>query len=183
MRRKEIKNMFKRGNIVRFRCGFRGEKNDPCVGKLGVIDHGDDDGYMVYDMETGSLSGWWYEGYLKFVSEGSEDEIKKCEEKAKIREDRDENLDYIKEKIVSGDLSLSATSILKLFHEIGYISPFERNGEYFCLSSDWNILYPIFVAIFNKDYNTMIEKQSIFQENCRDKYVANAIKFYNKVNN
>ena len=34
----------------------------------------------------------------------AEDEIKKCEEKAKIREDRDENLDYIKEKIVSGNV-------------------------------------------------------------------------------
>lgn len=184
--------MLKRGSIVKFKCGFWGDVNAYETNRLGVIEYsygeeyGDGTiygGYSVLDMETGNSSAWWCEDYLEFISEGGEDEIKKCEEKAKIREDRDENLDYIKEKIVSGDLSLSATSILKLFHEIGYISPFERNGEYFCLSSDWKILCPIFVAIFNKDYNTMIEKQSIFQENCRDKYVANAIKFYNKVNN
>lgn len=184
--------MLKKGSIVKFKCGFRGNVNAYETNRLGVIEYsygekyGDGNingGYRVLDMETGGSSVWWDEAYLEFISEGGEDEIKKCQEKAKIIEDRNKNLDYIKEKIVSGDLSLSATSILKLFHEIGYISPFERNGEYFCLSYDWKVLYPIFVAIFNKDYNTMIEKQSIFKESCRDKYIVNAIKFYNKVNN
>jgi hypothetical protein len=183
--------MLKRGSIVKFKCGFWGDVNAYETNRLGVIEYsygeryGDGNingGYSVLNMETGSSSCWWDEDYLEFISEGGEDEIKKCKEIAKIREERNKNLDYIKEKMVSGELNLSATSILKLFHEIGYISSFERNGEYFCLFSDWRSLYPIFVAVFNKDYDTMIEKLSIFKEKYRDQYIANAIEFYNKVN-
>lgn len=184
--------MLKRGNIVKFKCDLQGNVNAYETNRLGVIEYsygekygdGNINGdYRVLDMETGNSSAWWYEDYLEFISEGGEYEIKKCKEKEKIIEERNKNLDYIKEKMVSGDLNLSSTSILKLFHEIGYISSFETNGEYFCLCSDWIRLYPIFVAVFNKDYDTMIEKLSIFKESCRDKYIANAIEFYNKVNN
>lgn len=181
MRRKEIKNMFKRGNVVRFRCGFRGEKNDPCVGKLGVIDHGDDNGYMVYDMETGSLSGWWYKGYLKFVSEGSEEEVIKCEMTARAFEEKARDLEYIK-KIFKNKGKLSEISLLTLFNEIGYQSSFVSNGEFFCLSQDWYTLCPIFKAIFNEDYEGMIEALKVFKEEYREKYTVKAIKLYNKIN-
>ena len=78
---------------------------------------------------------------------------------------------------------LSASSILKLFHEIGYTSSFERNGEYICLFDDWRNLCLLFVAIFNKDYGAMIKALNVFKEEHRDKYSANAIEFYNRINN
>ena len=79
--------MFKKGNIVRFKCGFWGDTNDPETGKLGVIEYSYGEkfgngniygGYSVLDKETGGASSWWDEDKLEFVSEGSLDEIEKC---------------------------------------------------------------------------------------------------------
>ena len=97
--------MFKRGNIVKFKCGFWGDINSPKTGKLGVIEYSYGEkygngkicgGYSVLDRETGGSSSWWDEDKLEFVSEGSEYEIKKCKEIANIIKERNENLDYIK---------------------------------------------------------------------------------------
>ena len=85
--------------------------------------------------------------------------------------------------MLNRNLNLNPSSILKLFHEIGYTSSYERNGEYFYLLGDWENLYLVFVAIFNKDYDSMIKSLNVFKEERRDKYVANAIEFYNRVNN
>lgn len=184
--------MLKKGNIVRFKCGFWGDPNAYETNRLGVIEYSYGErygngevygGYCVLDKETGSGSSWWDEDYLEFVSEGGEDEIKKCKEIAQTIKERNEDLDYIKEEMLNGNLMLSGSSILKLFHEIGYTSSFERNGEYFCLFSDWRNLCLVFVAIFNKDYDSMIKALNVFKEEHRDKYMANAIAFYNKVNN
>ena len=132
--------MFKKGNIVRFKCGFWGDIKSPETGKLGVIEE-ISGGYKVLDKETGASSAWWKNEYLEFVADGSEEEIKKCKEIAKRNKQKNENIDYIKEMILK-DEDLGATSVLKLFHEIGYTSPFERNGEYFCLFDDWIALSP-----------------------------------------
>ena len=57
--------MFKRGNIVKFKCGFWGDINSPKTGKLGVIEYSYGEkygngkiggGYSVLDRETGSSS-------------------------------------------------------------------------------------------------------------------------------
>ena len=132
--------------------------------------------------ETGGSSAWWHEEYLEFVSEGSEDEIKKCKEIANIIKERNENLDYIKSEILKENLNLAGSSILKLFHEIGYISAFERNGEYYALYSDWAALSPIFVALFNKQYDIMVKCLNVFKEEYRDNYKKMAINFYNRIN-
>jgi len=183
--------MLRKGNIVKFKCGFWGDPNSYETGRLGVIEYSYGErygngetygGYCVLDKETGGSSSWWNESYLEFVSEGGEDEIKKCKQIAQTIHERNENLDYIKGEILNGNLALSGSSILKLFHEIRYTSPFERNGEYVCLYSDWRKLYPLFAAIFNKDYNLMLEALNVFKEECRDKYTANATAFYNRVN-
>ena len=183
--------MFKRGNIVKFKCGFWGNINSPETGKLGVIEYsygeryGNGDvygGYSVLDKETGGSSSWWDEEKLEFVSEGSEDEIKKCKEIANTIKERNENLDYIKSEILKGNINLAGSSILKLFHEIGYTSAFERNGEYYALYSDWAALSPIFVSLFNKQYDIMIECLNVFKEECRDKYKEMVIDFYNRSN-
>ena len=132
--------MFKRGNIVKFKCGFWGDTNSPETGRLGVIEYSYGEkygngeiggGYSVLNKETGGSSAWWNDEYLEFVSEGSEDEIKKCKEIANTIKERNENLDYIKSEILKGNLNLAGTSILKLFHEINYISAFDINGECF----------------------------------------------------
>lgn len=183
--------MFKRGNIVRFKCGFWGEPDSMEIGKLGVIEysygerygnsniHG---GYSVLDRETGGSSAWWHEEYLEFISEGGEDEIKRCKEIASTIKERNENLEYIKSKILKGNLNLAGSSILKLFHEIGYTSAFERNGEYYVLYSDWSTLSPIFIALFNKQYDIMTECLNVFKEECRDKYKEMVVDFYNRIN-
>lgn len=183
--------MFKRGNIVKFKCGFWGDVNSPETGKFGVIQYsygeryGNSEsggGYSVLDKETGGSSSWWNEEYLELVSEGSEDEIRKCKEIANTIKERNENLDYIKSEILEGNLNLAGSSILKLFHEIGYTSAFKRNGEYYALYSDWATLSPIFVALFNKQYAKMIECLNVFKEEYREKYKENVIIFYNKIN-
>ena len=183
--------MLKRGNIVRFKCGFWGDENDPETNKLGVIEYSYGEkygngeiggGYHVLDKETGCGSAWWHEDKLEFVSEGGEDEITKCKEIAETIKERNENITYIREEIIKGNLGLSGSSILTLFHEIGYTSPFERNGEYYCLASDWEMLHPIFVAVFNKNYDGMLESLNVFKEEYRKKYKTKAIEFYNKVN-
>ena len=183
--------MFKIGNIVRFKCGFWGDINSHETNRLGVIEYsygeryGNGDvygGYSVLDKETGSSSSWWDEDYLEFVAEGGKDEIAKCKEIAASIKKRNEDLDYIKSEIIEGKFNLNSSSILKLFHEIGYTSSFEINGEYFCLFNDWRSLFPVFVAIFNGDYDTMIESLNVFRGKYIEKYKANAIEFYNKVN-
>ena len=184
--------MLKRGNIVRFKCGYWGEPDSYATGRLGVIEYSYGErygngnvygGYCVLDKETGSSSSWWDEDYLEFVSKGGEDEIKKCKKIAQTIKERNEDLDYIKKEMLNRNLNLNPSSILKLFHEIGYTSSYERNGEYFYLLGDWENLYLVFVAIFNKDYDSMIKSLNVFKEERRDKYVANAIEFYNRVNN
>lgn len=183
--------MLNKGNIVRFKCGFWGDPDSYATGRLGVIEYSYGErygngeiygGYCVLDKETGGSSSWWNEEYLEFVSEGGEDEIKKCKETAQTIKERNEDLDYIKEEILKGNVFLSTTSMLKLFHEIGYTSAFERNGEYYALFADWQALAPIFVALFNKDYDSMIKSLDIFKEEYRDKYKINVVEFYNRVN-
>lgn len=184
--------MFKKGNIVRFKCGFWGDTNAPETGKLGVIEYSYGEkygngevngGYSVLDKETGAPSSWWDEDKLEFVSDGGYEEIKKCHEIAKQIKSRNENLDYIKNEIVSGNTSLSGSSILKLFHEIGYKSAFERNGEFFILAEDWIALNQIFVALFNNEYDRMIECiNSSFKEEYREKYIEKATEFFRRIN-
>lgn len=183
--------MLKRGNIVKFKCGFWGDENASETNKLGVIEYSYGErygngeiggGYHVLDKETGCGSAWWDEDKLEFVSEGGEDEITKCKEIYNSIKKRNEDMTYIREEILKGNLGLSASSILTLFHEIGYTSPFERNGEYYCLASDWEMLHQIFVSIFNKKYDDMIESLNAFREEYRDNYKIKAIEFYNKIN-
>lgn len=182
--------MLQKGNIVKFKCGFWGDVNAPETNRLGVIEYsygeryGDgkvSGGYSVLDKETGSSSAWWDEDKLEFVNEGSENEITLCKQIAQEIKTQNEDLNYIRDRILKTS-TLSSTSILKLFHEIGYVSSFERNGEYFCLWGDWECLYPIFVAIFKQDYDAVIEAASVFKAEYREKYKANIIDFYNRIN-
>lgn len=184
--------MFKKGNIVRFKCGFWGDTNDPETGKLGVIEYSYGEkfgngniygGYSVLDKETGGASSWWDEDKLEFVSEGSLDEIEKCYVIKKENTARHEDLNFIRNEILNGNTSLSGTSILKLFHEIGYTSAFERNGEFYALTMDWISLNPIFVALFNNEYNKMIDYiNNVFKEKYRGDYVLKATEFFHKIN-
>lgn len=184
--------MFKKGNIVKFKCGFWGDTNAPETGKLGVIEYSYGEkygngkiygGYSVLDKETGGSSSWWDEDKLEFISEGSIEEIEKCYSiKEKITA-RHEDLNFIRNEILNGNTSLSGTSILKLFHEIGYTSAFERNGEFCALTMDWIQLNPIFVALFNNEYDKMVKCiNSNFKEEYRNKYIEKATEFFHKMN-
>lgn len=177
---------FKPGNIVRMIDTYwHGELNESRneIGKLFVIEEVSGMQYGIINMETGSSSYWWDNSQLEFVSEGSLDKIKKCKKIKNDIENRNNDLNYIKDEILKGNiLDLSTTSILKLFHEIGYHSAFERNGEYYALITDWLSLFRIFDALFNQKYDDMIEALKVFKENYRKEYMANAILFYNKMN-
>ena len=105
--------MLKRGNIVRFKCGYWGEPDSYATGRLGVIEYSYGErygngnvygGYCVLDKETGSSSSWWDEDYLEFVSKGGEDEIKKCKKIAQTIKERNEDLDYIKKEMLNRNL-------------------------------------------------------------------------------
>ncbi len=182
---------FNKGNIVRFKCGYWGDEKAPETGRLGVIEYSYGErygngeiygGYSVLDKENGNSSSWWEEEYLEFVSGGGIEEIEKCKEIYRKRKEQQESIEYIREKILSDGMGISTNSVLKLFKEIGFVSSFERNGEYFCLESDWLKLYPIFHSLFSRKYDEMIKALDIFKEEYREKYKAKAIDFYNKVN-
>lgn len=79
--------MFIHGNIVRLKCGFWGEPDPYLTGRLGVIEYSYGEiygtgecygGYKVADIETGESSAWWDEDYLEFISDGSDEEVKKA---------------------------------------------------------------------------------------------------------
>ena len=99
--------LFEPGNIVKMIDTYwHGDLNEPRdeIGKLFVIKEVSGTQYGIINMENGNSSYWWDNSQLEFVSEGSLDEIKKCE---KIRDDiekRYNDLDYIKEEILEGNI-------------------------------------------------------------------------------
>lgn len=182
---------FKPGNIVRkIDTYWHGDLNESRsdIGKLCIVKYsygekyGDGTcygGYSIIDMETGSSSSWWDESCLEFVEEGSIELINQLKEKRNRIEEKQNDLNWIKENFSS---DLSANSILALFHKIGYKCAFESNGEYYALMTDWLKIYPIFDAIFKKDKNQMMELvDKIFKEDFKEKYKNSFSSFYEEV--
>lgn len=147
--------------------------------------HGDDRihyKYSVINYDTGVGFAWVYDDAVKYISEGGDAAFEHCRRMEEFTTKRNEDINYIKSRVLNNE-SLSAQSILKLFHEIDHFSSFEQNGEYLRLFDDWKALRPIFIAAFNKDYNAMIGGLDVFSPRYRDEYKEKAVVFYNKINN
>ena len=147
-----MEQKFERGNKV-----MDGKKEAIIVGsyadKYGGSNRKD---YTIMFCETGSTMSWMHESQLQFVEDGGEFLF----EQAKVNHDRilkqNLDIDFIKENLNGG---LSSDSILFLFDMIGFKSAFLRNGEYYVLMVDWQILKPVFQHIKNAE--TIKDAESI----------------------
>ena len=182
---------FKPGNIVKMIDTYwHGSLNESRkdIGKLFVIEYsygekyGNGQCYGVYSilsMENGSSSSWWDDSQLEFVEDGSVDLIEELKMKYKELTNQQKDIKWIKEHFSE---SLPTDSILTLFHKIGYESAFERYGDFYCLVKDWLSFYPVFLLLFDKEFDSMIK---IFEteknEKYRDKYLRNFIALYNEI--
>lgn len=182
---------FKRGNIVKIKEAFH-PWDDSDVGKLAVIEYSYGEkygngecygGYFIIKQDDGSSSAWWDEHKLEFVSDGGEEEIKKCKLRYEEITNKEKDLEYIKNKILNKEYNLSSISIIKLFEEIGFESSFLVNGEYLALFRDWVLFSELFINIFNKEYDKMINFiNNRIKEEKREEFKEKVIKLYNKVN-
>ena len=182
---------FKPGNIVKMIDTYwHGSLNESRkdIGKLFVIEYCYGEkygngkcygGYSILSMENGSSSSWWDDSQLEFVEDGSVDLIEELKMKYKELTNQQKDIKWIKEHFSE---SLPTDSILTLFHKIGYESAFERYGDFYCLVKDWLSFYPVFLLLFDKEFDSMIK---IFEteknEKYRDKYLRNFIALYNEI--
>lgn len=182
---------FKPGNIVKMIDTYwHGSLNESRkdIGKLFVIEYSYGEkygngkcygGYSILSMENGSSSSWWDDSQLEFVEDGSVDLIEELKMKYKELTNKQKDIKWIKEHFSE---SLPTDSILTLFHKIGYESAFERYGDFYCLVKDWLSFYPVFLLLFDKEFDSMIK---IFEteknEKYRDKYLRNFIALYNEI--
>lgn len=182
---------FKPGNIVKMIDTYwHGSLNESRkdIGKLFVIEYSYGEkygngkcygGYSILSMENGSSSSWWDDSQLEFVEDGSVDLIEELKMKYKELTNQQKDIKWIKEHFSE---SLPTDSILTLFHNIGYESAFERYGDFYCLVKDWLSFYPVFLLLFDKEFDSMIK---IFEteknEKYRDKYLRNFIALYNEI--
>lgn len=195
--------MFKRGNVVKLKYGFRGEPLEENSNNIRVIEYSYaekyggkiTDDYCLIDPETGCSSAWWDEDKLEFVEEGGIEKIEECYKNKEKYIAKCESIDYIKECILN-KIPLNSISILELFKKIEYDSGFNRNGEYFTLFSDWNHFKPIFICIFNNNYDEMISyindtydryeafpSLRPFVSSAKEILINKAARFFNEVNN
>ena len=149
-------------------------------GKTVIIDKGEGS-YSVTEI-NGCGGGAWISGNeLEFVRHGTKEDREMVTRNSEEVHRMFSDLNWIKENWIRN--RFSATSILSLFHAIGYNSSFERNGEYFVLYEDWEDLYPIFNAIMNREYEkAIVETMKTFRPECVDKYIPGVIALYRKVN-
>jgi len=104
--------------------------------------------YTVMFPEDGNTISWYREDELILIDEGGEHLIKETEAKLDCLITQQSDIDYIISILDSGELS--STSIITLFNLIGYdCRGYTKHGEYYCLYSDANKLYPAFLHIKN----------------------------------
>lgn len=181
---------FKPGNIVKKIDTYWCDPNDPRddIGKLYVIEYSYGEkygngtcygGYSIIDIETGASSAWWKDSCLEFVEKGNVNLITQLKEKRKQLAESQQNINWIKDNF---KYSLSANSILALFHKVEYNSTFEKNGEYYTLMVDWMALYPIFKALFEKNKLQMIKLiEETFVKKYKETYINNFSKLYDEI--
>ena len=147
------------------------------IGELYVISKADG-AYEIRSLETGGASAWWHDDQLEFVRHEDETIFKKLDKIENDLRNKHNDLSFI----LNNYPNIPVTSWLKLFDEIGYSSPFLRNGEYFVLFDDIDVLKPLFTKLFNKELDGALKMvEEIFYQKFYDKYKENIKNFYKKI--
>lgn len=172
--------MFVVGDVVRlvdtyWHGCFNESRKD--IGKLFVVSKVDGK-YEIQSFENGGKSAWWDDSQLEFVENSEDGTLEKLDKLAKDLEKKYQELSFIKDNYPN----ITGTSWLKLFDEIGYSSPFLRNGEYYVLFEDINAIRPIFDNVFNNDLDAALnEVDHVFTEKYRNEFKKSVSLFFNKI--
>ena len=169
---------FKRGNLVHIakdlgECmsHFENDFDAIILGSYSDLYGGNDtNSYSIMVKETGNSISWYYESQMTLIDEGGEHLIVEAKKKRDEVSAKNKDLKYILSILEKGNLS--SESILILFDLLGFKSSFLRNGEFYCLYSDWSILYPVFYHIFISD--SLDQAKSIFKPESADKFNVEA---------
>lgn len=172
--------MFAVGDVVRLVDTFwNGRLNESRedIGKLFVVSEVNG-GYEIQSLEDGGKSAWWNDSQLEFVEHSEDGALEKLDKLADDLEKKYQELSFIKDNYPN----ITGTSWLKLFDEIGYSSPFLRNGEYYVLFEDINAIRPIFDKVFDNNLDAALnEIDHIFTEKYRNKFKESVSLFFNKI--
>lgn len=173
--------MFVVGDIVKlvdtyWHGNFNESRED--IGKLFVISKVNGGNYEIQSCESGGKSAWWDDSQLEFVEHSEDGTLEKLDKLADDLKKKHQNLFFIKECYPN----ITFTSWLKLFDEIGYSSPFLRNGEYFVLCEDIDAIRPIFDKVFDNNLDAALnEVDHVFTEKYRNKIKESVALFFNKI--
>ena len=169
---------FKRGNLVhiakdlgQFMSHFENDFDAIILGSYSDLYGGSNtNSYSIMVKETGNSISWYYESQMTLIDEGGEHLIVEAKKKRDEVSTKNKDLKYILSILDTG--SLSSESILILFDLLGFKSSFLRNGEFFCLQSDWLNLYPVFCHIKKSD--SLEQAKSIFKPESVDEWNVEA---------
>ena len=168
------KQVFQKGNLVKVLIGhqiFDSKKgttdiSPSQVGRLAVIEYSyaekyggnDVDSYSIVFLDTGNSVAWKRTGELEFIEEGGVHLLEAAAGARAKTTEQNTDIRFIADKLEEG--KLSSESILFLFDLIGFKSSFLKNGEFYCLFSDWAKLHPMFLHI--RQSSSIEEARSIF---------------------
>jgi len=179
------KQKFKRGNLVRvaknlgdMMSHFRNDADAIIFGSYADQFGGgaqQSKSYTLVFIEDGGQSSWYDENQLTLLDEGGEHLFDEANKKREEIEKRNITLEYISENIEG---EISSQSILFLFEMLGHDCAFNRNGEFYCIFSDWLQLQPVFLHIFKSESTN--EAKTIFTEQGLKMYdIEPVYKFFN----
>lgn len=138
--------------------------------------------YSVIGMDGTGGGAWFHDSDLEFVRHGSRTDLDEANQKKDEIGTLQANLSWIRENWESLKSGISANSILALFHEVGYSSSFEKNGEYFVLQDDWVGLFPIFDAVMRGDLPDVVYKiREIFKPDYVSGYIKSFTTLHSKI--
>jgi hypothetical protein len=172
--------MFAVGDVVRlvdtyWHGTFNESRED--IGKLFVISKVDGR-YEIQSFENGGKSAWWDDSQLEFVEHSEDGTLEKLDKLADDLKKKHQNLSFIKDNYPV----LTVDSWLKLFDEIGYSSPFLKNGEYYILFEDVHAIRPIFDKVFDNNLDAALnEVDHVFTEKYRNQFKESVALFFNKI--
>jgi len=155
------KQIFNRGNLVELLVGHQVygyenkiiELHPELIGKKAVIEYSyaekfggnNINSYSIIFQETGNSSAWKKPYELKFIEKGGEHLLDAAKKVRKELSKKHKSPSYILDLLETGEFN--SESILFLFEIFGYESSFNKNGEFFMLHRDWELLHPVFTLI------------------------------------
>ena len=138
--------------------------------------------WNVLFLDDGSSLAWVDPDTMTFVRHGTITDLENTKQTKIKTKERNSDLKYIKDCLLSQEKELSSISVLKLFEEICFDTSFNRNGEYYVLQQDFCHFHPIFKAIFDQDKAKMFEEIKIkFLPEYVEEYSETCLKLYEKV--